>query len=406
MTSLWIGMFLLAVLAALFLIWPLLRREKLTQDLLEQQHARQLANINVYRQKIAQLELDLQEGRVEEDAFPQMKAEIEDLLLDDAEVKQHKTWHQPSKLLKNTALILVIGTVIGTSVLLYERLGARLGLESWYAQQELIEEGRKDFGSLLRRLEDTVKANPDDVQGWSLLARVYLDLNQLEKGANAIGEIIRIEGASAMLLAQQAQALYYADGQRLTARARTLIDRALELDAQDPATLSLLGMAAYQKQDWEAARGYWEAALPRAGSINADESLRDGIADVRQRLGMEPMAVGGPQFAVTISLSNAASLLADQRATVYVFAQPVGGAGAPLAATRVKVSDLPTTVMLSDEQAMMPQNNLSSAKQVVIQARIAMGGTPQAQEGDWQGQTQVLQVEGQQRVDLEINRQL
>ena len=165
-------------------------------------------------------------------------------------------------------------------------------------------------------------------------------------------------------------------------------------------------MAAYQKQDWEAARGYWEAALPRAGSINADESLRDGIADVRQRLGMEPMAVGGPQFAVTISLSNAASLLADQRATVYVFAQPVGGAGAPLAATRVKVSDLPTTVMLSDEQAMMPQNNLSSAKQVVIQARIAMGGTPQAQEGDWQGQTQVLQVEGQQRVDLEINRQL
>lgn len=406
MTSLWIGMFLLAVLAALFLIWPLLRREKLTQDLLEQQHARQLANISVYRQKIAQLELDLQEGRVEEDAFPQMKAEIEDLLLDDAEVKQHKTWHQASKPLKNTALVVVIGAVLGTSVLLYERLGARLGLESWYAQQELIEEGRKDFGSLLKRLEDTVNANPDDVQGWSLLARVYLDLNQLEKGAKAIGEIIRIEGASAMLLAQQAQALYYADGQRLTARALSLIDKALELDPQDPATLSLLGMAAYQKQDWEAARGYWEAALPRAGSINADESLRDGIADVRQRLDMEPLAVGGPQFAVTISLSNAASLLADQRATVYIFAQPVGGAGAPLAATRVKVSDLPTTVMLSDEQAMMPQNNLSSAKQVVIQARIAIGGTPQAQEGDWQGQTQVLQVEGQQRVDLEINRQL
>lgn len=406
MTSLWIGMFLLAALTVLFLIWPLLRREKLTENLLAEQNARQLANITLYRQKIAQLELDLEEGRVEEDAFPLMKAEIEDLLLDDAEVQQQKPWHSPSKFLKNTALIVVIGSVLGVSVLVYESIGGRLGLESWYAQKQLIEEGQKDFGSLLRRLEETVENNPDDIQGHSLLARVYLDLGQLEKGANAIGEIIRIQGASAMLLAQQAQALYYADGQRLTKRAITLIDKALELDAQDPATLSLLGMAAYQQQDWEAARGYWEAALPRASSIDADVSLRDGIADVRQRLGMDPLTAGGPQFAVTISLSNAASLLADQRATVFVFAQPVGGAGAPLAATRIKVSDLPTTVMLNDQQAMMPQNNLSSVKQVVIQARIAISGTPQAQEGDWQGQTQVLEVDGQQRIELEINRQL
>ena len=351
MTSLWIGIFLLAALTALFLIWPLLRREKLTKELVAQQHARQLANITLYRQKTAQLELDLEEGRVEEAAFPQMKAEIEDLLLDDAKVGQQKEWQQPSSFLKKTALVVVIGAVLGTSLLLYERIGGRLGLESWYAQQQLIEEGRTDFGSLLRRLEDTVQANPDDTQGWSLLARVYLDLGDLEKGANAIGEIIRIEGASAMLLAQQAQALYFVDGQRLSGRVESLIDQALKIDAKDPATLSLLGMAAYHQQDWEAARGYWEAALPRASGIDADESLREGIADVRERLGMAPLSASGPQFSVTISLSNAASLLVDQRATVFVFAQPVGGAGAPLAATRIKVSDLPTTIMLSDQQA-------------------------------------------------------
>jgi len=406
MTSLWIGLFLLAALAACFLIWPLLRREKLTETLLAQQHARQLANITLYRQKLAQLELDLEEGRIEQDAFPQMKTEIEDLLLDDAAIRQQKNWHTPSSFLKNTALIVVIGAVLGSAFLLYERIGGRLGLESWYAQQQLIEEGRKDFGSLLRRLEETVAANPDDTQGWSLLARVYLDLGQLEKGAKAIGEIIRIEGSSAMLLAQQAQALYFADGQRLSERVQSLIDQALEIDPDDPATLSLLGMAAYQQEDWEAARSYWEAALPRASNIEADESLREGIADVRERLGMEPLTVNKPQFIVNLSLSNAASLLVDPRATVFVFAQPVGGKGAPLAATRIKVSDLPTSLVLSDEQAMMPQNNLSSVKQVVIQARVAINGTPQAQEGDWQGQTQVLEVDGQQRVDLEINQQL
>ncbi|GLR63887.1 c-type cytochrome biogenesis protein CcmI [Marinospirillum insulare] len=406
MTSLWIGIFLLAALASLFLIWPLLRREKLTEALLAQQHARQIANITLYRQKLAQLELDLEEGRIEEDAFPEMKAEIEDLLLDDADIRQQKTWHTPNSFFRKAALVLVVAGVLGSSFMLYERIGGRLGLESWYAQQQLIEEGRKDFGSLLRKLEETVAANPDDTQGWSLLARVYLDLGQLEKGAQAIGEIIRIEGTSAMLLAQQAQALYFADGQRITERVEQLIDQALEVDPKDPATLSLLGMAAYQQQDWEAARVYWEAALPRASGIEADESLREGIADVRQRLNMEPLSLTGPQFIVNLSLSNAASLLADQRATIFVFAQPVGGAGAPLAATRIKVSDLPTTVRLSDQQAMMPQNNLSSVEQVVIQARIALGGTPQAQEGDWQGQTEVLKVDGQQRVNLEINQQL
>ncbi len=406
MTSLWIGLFLLAALASLFLIWPLLRREKLTENLLAQQNARQLANITLYRQKTAQLQLDLEEGRVEASAFPQMKAEIEDLLLDDAKIRQQKSWHTPNAFLKKSSLLMVIGLVLSFSIFVYFRIGGHLGLESWYAQQALIEEGRQDFAGLLRKLEDTVAANPDDAQGHSLLARVYLDLGELEKGAAAIGELIRIQGASAMLLAQQAQALYFADSNRLTERVQTLIDKALALDAKDPATLSLLGMAAYQQQDWEAARNYWEAALPRASNIEADESLREGIADVRQRLGMPPLAVGGPQFAVTISLSNAASLLANKNATVFVFAQPVGGEGAPLAAVRLKVSELPKTVILSDQQAMMPQNNLSSAEQVVIQARIAIGGTPQAQEGDWQGQTPVLKVDGQQRVELEINQQL
>ena len=406
MTALWIGIVALSLLAALFLFLPLMRREKLTENLLAQQNARQVANITLYHQKIAQLDLDLEEGRVEEDAFLQMKAEIEDLLLDDAEIRQQKSWQTPSAFLKKSVLVVVIGAVLGVSVLIYSRIGGQLGLEAFVAQQALIEEGQKDFGSLLRKLEDTVAANPDDLQGHSLLARVYLDLGELEKGAASIGEIIRLQGASAMLLAQQAQALYFADSNRLTERVQTLIDKALALDSKDPATLSLLGMAAYQQQDWEGARGFWEAALPRASGIEADESLRDGIADVRQRLGLPPLAVGGPQFAVTISLSNAASLLADQRATVFVFAQPVGGAGAPLAAVRLKVSELPKTIMLSDQQAMMPQNNLSSVEQVVIQARIAIGGTPQAQEGDWQGQTPVLEVDGQHRVYLEINRQL
>lgn len=407
MTPLWIGLFLLAGLTALFLIWPTVRREKLTALLHGQQNARQLANIELYKQKLAQLDLDLQEGRIESDAYPQMKAEVEDLLLDDAQFSKQQAWQGASKPLVISSLLLVVAAVLAFSWMLYSRIGAVPGLEMHFAQQQLIREGQQDFGSLLKRLEDTVQANPDDTEGWSLLARIYLDLGQLEAGAAAIEQIIRIEGASARLLAQQAQALYFHDGNRVTPRVQILMDQAYELDPGDPATLSFMGMVAYQQQDWDAARRHWEAALPRAGNVAAVESLREGIEDVRQRLGMEPLEGStGPRFAVTVSLSNAASLLAHPDATVFIFAQPEGGTGAPVAAARLKASDLPATVILSDQQAMLPQHKLSSVQRVVIQARIAMNGTPQAQEGDWQGQTDVLQVDGQQRVALEINRQL
>lgn len=406
MTALWTGMLLLALLAALFLIWPLFRHRQLAADLEGQQNARQLANIQLYRQKLAQLEQDLKDGRVEEAAYPEMKAEIEDLLLDDARMQQRKPWHLQGRALVVSSLLLVIATVLVGSWALYERVGGRDGLSAYVVQQQLIEEGRQDFAGLLRRLEETVHANPDDIQGWSLLARIYMDLGRLEDGAEAIGELLRIQGPNARLLAQQAQALYFQDGNRVTPRVQALIDQSTALDPGEPATLSLLGMAAYQQGNWDEARRHWEAALPKAGSLDAQASLREGIADVRERLGMEPLSGEGPQFAVTVRLSNAASLLTNPNAPVFVFAHREGSGGAPVAATRLRVADLPATVILSDEQAMLPENNLSSAGRITIQARVALSGTPQAQEGDWQGQTEVLEVDGQQQVELEINQQL
>lgn len=406
MTGMWIGMILLAVMTGLFLIWPLLRRHKLTEQLQAQQNARQLANIDIYKQKLAQLDQDLEEGQIEEADYPILKAEIEDLLLDDAGEETHRPWQLPGKKKVLAATLVVLVVSLASSWYLYTQVGYAPALKTYFSQQELIREGQQDFGSLLKRLEDTVRANPDDVEGWSLLARIYMDMGRLEEGAEAIAELLRIQGPSARLLAQKAQALYFADGNTLSPRVQELIDQAMNIDSGEPAILSLLGMASYQQQEWDDARRYWERALRRADSADARESLREGVNETRQRLGMEPLEEGGASFSVTVSMSNAASLLVDPRATVFVFAHPQEGQGAPVAVTRLRVSDLPATVYLSDQQAMSADNNLSSVEEVVIQARISNSGQPQAQEGDWQGQTDVLEVKGQQRVEVEINRQL
>ncbi|MDR9466723.1 c-type cytochrome biogenesis protein CcmI [Marinospirillum sp.] len=406
MTGMWIGMILLALMTGLFLIWPALRRPRLTERLVAQENARQLANIDIYKQKQAQLELDLEEGRITEADYATLKAEVEDLLLDDAGEEKHQGWQLPGKKVVAMATLAVLAVSLASAGFLYTQVGYAPALQTYYSQQELIREGQRDFGSLLKRLEDTVADNPDDVEGWSLLARIYMDMGRLEKAADAFTELLRLQGPNARLLAQKAQALYFADGNTLSSRVQQLVDEAMAIDPGEPAILSLLGMASYQQEEWDAARRYWERALRRAEGANARESLREGVNETRQRLGMEPLEEGGVGFNVEVSLSNAAKLLVDPRATVFVFAHPQEGRGAPVAVTRLRVSDLPATVYLSDQQAMSPDNNLSSVDAVVIQARISNSGRPQAQEGDWEGQTDVLQVQGQQQVEVEINQQL
>ena len=60
----------------------------------------------------------------------------------------------------------------------------------------------------------------------------------------------------------------------------------------------------------------------------------------------------------------------------------------PLAAKRLTVADLPTTVSLSDSDAMMPQLKLSAFDQVQLVARISRAGD--AKSGEWIGQGQPL----------------
>ena len=60
----------------------------------------------------------------------------------------------------------------------------------------------------------------------------------------------------------------------------------------------------------------------------------------------------------------------------------------PLAIARLKVSDLPTTVVLDNTMAMRPDMNLQSAQkneqQVELVARISRSDNAIAASGDWQ----------------------
>ncbi|MBL0952017.1 MAG: c-type cytochrome biogenesis protein CcmI, partial [Pseudomonas sp.] len=88
---------------------------------------------------------------------------------------------------------------------------------------------------------------------------------------------------------------------------------------------------------------------------------------------------------VSVSLSPEVQQNVQPDDAVFVFARALSGPPMPLAAKRLKVSDLPVQISLSDVDAMMPELKISQFDQVQLVARVSRAGN--ATQGEWTGQT-------------------
>lgn len=85
--------------------------------------------------------------------------------------------------------------------------------------------------------------------------------------------------------------------------------------------------------------------------------------------------------------------------TVVVYAYAIDGPQAPLAVLRRPASALPFDFSLDDSSAEKAEHRLSNAQQVVIGARLGVGGEALSQVGDWLAGSQKV-VPGAQGVQL------
>jgi cytochrome c-type biogenesis protein CcmH len=140
------------------------------------------------------------------------------------------------------------------------------------------------------------------------------------------------------------------------------------------------------------------------------QRLEGAIADARQRSGIVAPAPGpkpaaAPPAAGAVSgevtLADALKQGASPDDTVYVFARANDGSKIPLALVRKRVRDLPLRFTLDDAVAMNPAVPLSSAKTVVVGARVTKSGNAMPQPGDLQGFSGPVKV-GQANVRIEI----
>lgn len=402
MTGLWSGIAVLTLLAIGFLFWPLFRAKKLQQ--VEEAEDRKRQNIDIFRERVEELDAELQSGSLEQAEYDELKLELEKNLLNDAAVQDAPV--SPLRLSRSNAITVTLLAMVTTTAAfgLYAKLGRSVDLDlALKAETGVQQNTPTSIEDALAMLEAELKQRPDNAEGWYMLGTTLIGVQRYDEGLAALRKSIELLPAEAPqyagVMGQYAQALFFANGNTITAEVRDQIDRTLAIEPFEITTLGLLGIDAFEQQNYQGAIDYWSKALVNADG-NAATSLKSGIQTARERLQAQGVAVVEPEaqgdaadthIRVKLSIDEALKAQVNPEQVVFVFARPVGGR-MPLAAVRLQVSQLPLEVVLDDSTAMSPQAKLSQQTEVEVTARVSLSGQPQASTGDLYGTVSPVQV--------------
>lgn len=401
----WILSLILAGLAALFVVLPVLRH---------QQNNRQIgladrneANLAIFKERLQEISHDYNEGLLDKAQYESLKAELERTLLSDVTddtvsdgaetASAADLLRSPVKLIPLIALVLVIPL----SYLLYNTWGFRDDLAVAEIFERSLADGDNPEAIRDRIFELGAVIERDPENGWALyfIARHLVSLGQMEEAARFFERAaLFIENPmdKAVVLGQYAQAQYIASGQQMTGQVSDIVAQAQRLNPSEPAVLQLLGADAFVNQDYQAAVTYWQRLLNLNPGPEEAEFLRQVIAQAQEMSSGQPSeqvpaAAPGPELEISLSVAPGIELPAQTR--VFVSAQSIDGGGPPLAAKLMSLSDLPAVVTLSNADAVGPFN-LATAETVEVVATISVIGSADVQSGDYQVRSEPVLIDG------------
>jgi cytochrome c-type biogenesis protein CcmH len=262
-------------------------------------------------------------------------------------------------------------------------------------------------------LQARLRSNPDDVEGWVMLAKTTQALGRYEESVKAYRELVRRMPPDAQLLADFADTLAVASGRSLAGEPAQLIEQALKIDPNNVKALALGGTVAFQQKDYSRAAELWRRILATVppdsefaqriqGSIAEAEALGGGKATARPAAA-KPAAAGGTRIGGRVELDAAVARSVAPGDTVFVFARAANGPKMPLAVLRLTAGDLPRNFELTEAMAMAPGMSIANAADLVVGARVSKTGGATPQPGDWESDL-VPARSGSQGLKLVVSR--
>lgn len=337
--------------------------------------SRSALNAAIYRDQLQELDRDRADSQLAEADYQEARTELQRRLLEEttAAADTAGSWQVPRAGMVALLLFLPLATAG-----IYAWQGSPAGLDPM-VRRDLT---RGDIDRMVGELAAKLEKEPENYQGWAMLARTYKLMRRYDEALLAYSRAKPIVEKDPQLLADMADILGTQAGGDLTGQPTQLLERALALDPDHMQSLWMAGTAAFNRKDFAGAIAYWERAQRQLEPDSEDAGmLKNILAEARQKQGLATSSAA-KAISGRVDLAAAVKERAKPDDTVFVVAREADGQPMPVAALRVRVKDLPLTFRLDDTDSLNPDRLLSSIKALRIEARVSKSGKAMPESGD------------------------
>jgi len=243
------------ILLALTMLAPaLLRKRQMAVSDRDQQ------NVIIARERLQEMELELVAGKVSQDEFDQAKVELEQALLQDL-----NQGDETKQLTSGSGKLTLAGIALAVpvaAIAMYMFLGNPAMLEfdasKRAANQAAQQRKMPSVEEMLVSIKQRLKQKPEDAEGWFLLGRTYMVLEDHSNAVKAFETLLTLSGEEPTAMLSLAEAVIMAQGGNMQGRPEELIGRALKLAPESQTGLWMSGLLESQKGNYSQAVSYWK----------------------------------------------------------------------------------------------------------------------------------------------------
>ena len=297
--TLWLILTILTAVAAFIIAAPFLRRKEGTSA--------PESGVEVYKDQLAEIEREKEQGLIDEAEANLARVEIERRILAAAGETQELQQNPPTRwhyhAVTGVAAIVILG-----SVGLYATIGQpgyflaqpqiqstaqnQIAQQTGAAQpaQQTAQTGneREQVEALVTRLEQRMKDNPDDADGWRVLGWSYYNTGRYQKAVDAYRRGVELQKDNPTIRALYGEALVKAADGQVTDEALQTFEKVLALNPSDERGRFFKGMAKEQRGDNQGAIDEW-MELYKLAPADAEwaSDLRARIEQVAAQAGID-----------------------------------------------------------------------------------------------------------------------
>jgi len=149
-----------------------------------------------------------------------------------------------------------------------------------------MERSQEQIEANVEKLAKKLESNPNDAEGWLMLARSYSSMEKFGEAVGAYAKAAELTPKNADLWAEYAFATAMASGKSLQGKPLELINHALQIEPENAKALQLAGTAAFEVKDYKKAIDYWQRVLKKVPpESDVGKAITDRINEAKTLAG-------------------------------------------------------------------------------------------------------------------------